>query len=178
VLDVAAVLLNVDHDGLSELALSTPSGAGGLVLVPYLEGERTPNLPDATGALHGIRLETATRPHLARAFVEGLLCGQADGLQALVSEGLVAKRVLLIGGAAQSRAVREIAPVVLGVPVVVPSPGEYVALGAARQAAWVLSDAAEPPAWVRADEEHYEGALDQAVRDRYSQARTSYLARS
>ena len=177
VLDAAAELLGVDHDELSDLALSAPSGAGGLVLVPYLEGERTPNLPTATGALHGIRLETASRAYLARAFVEGLLCGQADGLQALVSEGLVAKRVLLIGGAAQSRAVRVIAPVVLGVPVVVPSPGEYVALGAARQAAWVLSGAVEPPAWARADEEHYEGALDEAVRTRYVQARDSYLAR-
>ncbi len=177
VLDAAAELLDVDHDELAELALSAPSGAGGLVLVPYLEGERTPNLPDATGALHGIRLETVSRSYLARAFVEGLLCGQADGLQALVSEGLVAKRVLLVGGAAKSRAVREIAPLVLGVPVVVPPPDEYVALGAARQAAWVLAGAAEPPAWVRGDEEHYEGALDDAVRARYAQARDSFLAR-
>jgi len=177
VLDAAAELLGVDHDKLSGLALSAPSGAGGLVLVPYLEGERTPNLPNATGALHGIRLETASRSYMARAFVEGLLCGQADGLQALVSEGLVAKRVLLVGGASKSLAVREIAPIVLGVPVVVPSPGEYVALGAARQAAWVLSGTVEPPAWARADEEHYEGALDGTVRARYADARDSFLAR-
>jgi len=177
VLDAAAELLGVDHDQLADLALSAPSGAGGLVLVPYLEGERTPNLPNATGALHGIRLETASRSYLARAFVEGMLCGQADGLQALVAEGLVAKRVLLVGGAARSRAVREIAPLVLGVPVVVPPLDEYVALGAARQAAWVLSGAAEPPAWVRADEEHYEGDLDDAAHARYAQARDSFLAR-
>ena len=177
VLDAAAELLGVGHDDLADLALSAPSGAGGLVLVPYLEGERTPNLPNATGALHGIRLETASRSYLARAFVEGMLCGQADGLQALVAEGLVAKRVLLVGGAAKSRAVREIAPFVLGVPVVVPPLDEYVALGAARQSAWVLSGADEPPAWVRADEEHYEGALDGAVRARYTEARDSFLAR-
>jgi xylulokinase len=177
VLDAAAELLDVDHDELSDLALAAPSGAGGLVLVPYLEGERTPNLPNATGALHGIRLETASRSYLARAFVEGLLCGQADGLEALVSQGLVTKRVLLVGGASKSPAVRAIAPIVLGVPVVLPSPGEYVALGAARQAAWVLSGAAEPPAWPRADEEHYEGALDEAVRARFADARHSYLAR-
>ncbi|HET7723449.1 MAG TPA: FGGY family carbohydrate kinase, partial [Propionibacteriaceae bacterium] len=95
VLDAAAELLGVDHDELSDLALSAPSGAGGLVLVPYLEGERTPNLPLATGALHGLRLETASRPYLARAFVEGLLCGQADGLDALQRAGLNAKRVVL-----------------------------------------------------------------------------------
>ncbi|MHB1007886.1 MAG: xylulokinase [Propionibacteriaceae bacterium] len=177
VLDAAAELLGVDLDELSDLALSAPSGSGGLVLVPYLEGERTPNLPHATGALHGLRLETASRSYLARAFVEGLLCGQADGLDALESQGLVAKRVVLLGGAAKSRAVREIAPRVLGVPVVVPSPGEYVALGAARQAAWVLAGTAEPPSWRRAGEEHYEGALDQAVRTRYASARGSFLAR-
>jgi xylulokinase len=177
VLDAAAELLDVDHDELSDLALAAPSGAGGLVLVPYLEGERTPNLPNATGALHGIRLETASRSYLARAFVEGLLCGQADGLQALVSQGLVTKRVLLVGGASKSAAVRAIAPIVLGVPVVLPSPGEYVALGAARQAAWVLSGSVEPPAWLRADEEHYEGALDPAVHARYAEARGSFLPR-
>jgi xylulokinase len=178
VLDAAADLLGVDLDELSDLALSAPSGAGGLVLVPYLEGERTPNLPDATGSLHGLRLETASRSYLARAFVEGLLCGQADGLAALESQGLVATRVLLVGGAAKSRAVREIAPRVLGVPVVVPSPGEYVALGAARQAAWVLRGTAEPPVWRRAEEEHYDGAIDQAVRSRYASARSSFLARA
>jgi len=177
VLDAAATLLGVDHDELSTLALSAPAGAGGLVLVPYLEGERTPNLPNATGALHGIRLETASRAYLARAFVEGLLCGQADGLQALVDQGLEAKRALLVGGAAKSQAVREIAPCILGVPVVVPPPGEYVALGAARQAAWVLGGAVEPPTWVRTNEEHYEGVLDTGARARYAQARGSYLGR-
>lgn len=177
VLDAAAQLLGVDHDELSNLALAAPSGAGGLVLVPYLEGERTPNLPEATGALHGIRLETATPSHLARAFVEGMLCGQADGLHALAAQGLVAKRILLVGGASKSRAVREIAPLVLGVPVVVPAPGEYVALGAARQAAWVLCGDDEPPTWARADEENYEGALDEDVRTRFDQAKTSFLAR-
>ncbi len=177
VLDAAAGLLGVDHEELSNLALSAPSGAGGLVLVPYLEGERTPNVPHATGALHGLRLETASRSYLARAFVEGLLCGQADGLAALEGQGLVAARVLLVGGAAKSQAVREIAPRMLGVPVVVPSPGEYVALGAARQAAWVLSGGtAEPPAWRPGEEEHYDGGVDRAVRTRYASARSSFLA--
>jgi xylulokinase len=175
VLDAAATILGVDHDELSELALSAPSGADGLVLVPYLEGERTPNLPHATGALHGLRLGTASRAHLARAFVEGLLCGQADGLAALTEQGLEAKQVLLIGGAAKSRAVCEIAPSVLGVPVVVPEPGEYVALGAARQAAWVLSSAAEPPTWAVPEQARYAGTLDEGLRARYADARTSYL---
>lgn len=150
VLDATARMLGTDHPGLSALALSAPAGADGLVLVPYLEGERTPNRPDATGALHGLRLGNTTPAHLARAAVEGMLCGLADGLDALRAQGVTVERVLLIGGGAQSQAVREIAPAVLGVDVTVPTPGEYVADGAARQAAWVLSGADEAPAWTAA----------------------------
>src|SRR5438309_1274302 len=83
VLDAAARLLGVDHAELSRLALSAPAGADGLVVVPYLEGERTPNLPEATGSLLGATLTNLTPAHLARAAVEGLLCGLADGLDAL-----------------------------------------------------------------------------------------------
>ncbi|MCB7138231.1 xylulokinase [Cellulosimicrobium marinum] len=139
VLDAARSVLGVDHKELSRLALAAPAGADGLVLVPYLEGERMPNRPDASGTLHGIRLGTTTPEHLARAFVEGMLCGLADGLDALRALGVRVERVQLIGGGAQSEAVRRIAPQVLGLPVTVPEPGEYVADGAARQAAWVLA---------------------------------------
>ena len=117
VLDATARLLGTDHDGLSRLALSAPAGADGLVLVPYLEGERTPDRPDATGALHGLTLTSTTPAHLARAAVEGLLCGLADGLDALVEQGAVVRRVLLVGGGARSEAVRRMAPAVLGCPV-------------------------------------------------------------
>ncbi len=147
VLDATATMLGVDLDRLGELALSAPPGADGLVVVPYLEGERTPNRPESTGAVHGLRLATATPAHLARAAVEGMLCGLADGLDALADQGVPVQRVLLVGGGARSAAVRQIAPSVLGVPVVVPPVGEYVADGAARQAAWVLSGAAAPPPW-------------------------------
>jgi xylulokinase len=151
VLDAAREVLDVDFDGLAELALQAPPGSDGLVLVPYLEGERTPNRPDATGTLHGIRLATSTRPHLARAYIEGMLCGLADGLDALRAQGVSVERVMLIGGAAQSPAVQRIAPQVFGLPIGIPEPGEYVADGAARQAAWVLAVADDPdagaPAW-------------------------------
>jgi len=76
VLDAATRLLGVDHDELSRLALSAPAGADGLVLIPYLEGERTPNRPNATGAVHGLTLRTSEPAHLARAAVEGI--GQPD----------------------------------------------------------------------------------------------------
>ena len=139
VLDAIARLLGVDHDELSRLALAAPAGADGLTLQPYFEGERTPNLPDATATLSGMTLASTTRENLARAAVEGMLSGLGAGLDALREQGVQLDRALLIGGGAQAQAVREIAPAVLGIPVEVPEPAEYVALGAARQAASVLT---------------------------------------
>jgi xylulokinase len=147
------------------------------VVVPYLEGERTPDRPDATGAVHGLRLATATAAHLARAAVEGLLCSMADAIDALVAAGARVERVFLIGGGARSDAVQRIAPTVLGHPVLVPPPGEYVADGAARQAAWALSGNAQPPPWIRAGVETYGGDVVEAVRARYAQAREFTIAR-
>lgn len=145
VLDAIAGLLGVNHDELAELALAAEPGAGGAVLVPYFEGERTPNLPDATATLSGLTLASTTRPNLARAAVEGMLCGLAAGVSAVADLGVEAKRILLIGGAAANPAVQTIAGQVFSVPVQVPSPGEYVADGAARQAAWALTG--ERPTW-------------------------------
>ncbi|WEK61010.1 MAG: FGGY family carbohydrate kinase [Candidatus Microbacterium colombiense] len=139
VLDVTAALLGVDHEELSRLALSASAGAAGLELVPYFEGERTPNLPDATATLSGMTLASTTRENLARAAVEGMLSGLGAGLDALRESGVPLRRALLIGGGAQSEAVRAIAPAVFGIPVEVPEAGEYVALGAARQAAGLLA---------------------------------------
>ncbi|WP_214415511.1 xylulokinase [Sphaerisporangium fuscum] len=166
VLDAAAAMLRVTPQELDELALKAPPGADGLVLVPYLEGERTPNRPDATGSVHGLRLSNSTPAHLARAAVEGMLCGLADGLDAL---GLEPRRVLLIGGGARSAAVRAIAPSVFGRPVLVPRPGEYVADGAARQAAWLLAGTPEPPAWRAGETEVFEADPAPQVRARYAE---------
>jgi xylulokinase len=156
VLSTVAGLLGVDLAGLDELALSTPD-SGGLVLLPYLDGERTPDLPLARGLLYGLTRANATPARLARAAVEGLLCGLADGVDALRRQGVEVRRALLIGGGARSAAVQALAPAVLGLPVLLPEPAEYVALGAARQAAWTLSaagaagldpdDAGSAPAW-------------------------------
>ncbi|GAW51316.1 MULTISPECIES: xylulokinase [unclassified Nocardioides] len=171
VLDAAARMLGVDHAGLSELALEAPAGAGGLVLVPYLEGERTPNKPDATGAIHGLRLETANPSYLARAAVEGMLCGLADAVDAVRALGTPVERIIMVGGAARSRAVQEVASAVLGLPVTLPQPGEYVARGAARQAAWVLAGGADPPPWPLSDVVSTEVGPTPAVRDRYAAVR-------
>ncbi|MBS2537036.1 xylulose kinase [Catenulispora sp. NF23] len=167
VLDAAAALLGVSLGELSRLALSAPAGADGLTLIPYLEGERTPNRPDATGTLHGLRLTNSTPAHLARAYIEGMLCGLADGLDALSAVGVPVERILLVGGAARSEAVRTIAPAVLGRPVLVPRAGDYVADGAAKQAAWALNGSAAPPAWDVCQAEKAEAEPVPWLRERY-----------
>ncbi|RYJ05181.1 MAG: xylulokinase [Actinomycetales bacterium] len=177
-LDAVARVLGVDHDGLTELVLAAAPGAGGLVHVPYLEGERTPNLPDATGSLVGMTLASWTRENLARAAVEGLWGGLADALAAVRAQGVDVVRATLVGGAARSRAVRELAPVVLGLPVDVPEPAEYVALGAARQAAWVASGADDAPVWQAAAVETYEAEHRPEVLEAYRAAASAYVQRT
>ena len=145
ILDAVARLLAVDHGELGALALAAEPGAHGLVLQPYFEGERTPNLPDATATLFGMTLASTTRENLARAAIEGMLCALADGLDAIERLGVAASRLLIVGGAAQNPAVAAVAAQVFPVSVEVPQPGEYVALGAAVQAAWALSGSR--PSW-------------------------------
>jgi xylulokinase len=174
VLTSAATLLGTDLDGLDDLALAAAPGAGGLVLLPYLDGERTPNLPDASGSLIGLRRANMTPANLARASVEGMLSSLADGMAAVREAGVEIRRVILIGGAARSRAVRAIAPTVLGLPIVLPPPAEYVALGAARQAAWVLSGDDTAPPWPLEGgtlAEEVDHAAHDAVRENYVAAR-------
>jgi xylulokinase len=177
VLDATARLLGVDHATLADLALQAPPGADGLVVVPYLEGERTPPLPLATGSVHGMSLATTTPAHLARAAVEGILCGLADGLDRLRDLGAPVRRVLLVGGAAGSEAVRRAAPQVLGCEVLVPDAPDAVALGAARQAAWALSGAERPPTWSPGGTTSYVDDAVPAIRERYAAARGMVLDR-
>jgi xylulokinase len=144
VLSATAALLGMDLAALDEAAL-TSTGSNGLVMLPYLDGERTPDLPHSTGLIYGLSRTTAQPATMARAAVEGMLCGLADAVDALRAQGIPVHRVLLLGGAARSRAVQALAPALLGAPVVLPEPAEYVALGAARQAAWAVSG--ELPTW-------------------------------
>jgi xylulokinase len=145
VLDSFAGLFDVTHDELGRLALESPPGAQGIVLIPFFEGERTPNLPDARAQISGLTLTNNTRPNLARAAIEGMLCGLGAGLDALREAGVTCSRIFLVGGAAGNPAVAHIAGEVFGLPIVVPTPGEYVADGAARQAAHALTGVV--PAW-------------------------------
>ncbi len=177
VLTSAAAMLGTGLAELESLALEAPPGADGLVLLPYLDGERTPDLPLATGMLGGLTRSNATQENLARAAVEGMLCSLVDGVDALRAQGVHVGRVLLIGGAARSAAVQAVAPDLFGVPVSVPSAGEYVALGAARQAAWALSAQggdSRPPVWERPMDGVREPAdpeVGEAIRENYRNLR-------
>jgi xylulokinase len=171
ILDLQARWLGVDHDELAALALQSSPGAGGVTLLPYYGGERTPNRPDAVGTWTGLTPAT-TRADLARAANEALLCSLADAVDRLVAAtGRAPDRVLMVGGATKSAALRELAPAVLGCPVVLPPPGEYVALGAARQAAWALAGSAEPPTWQAPETTVLEADPTPHVRELYADLR-------
>lgn len=147
VMTATASMLGVDLERLNELAMAAEPGAQGLSFLPYLDGERTPNLPEASGTLSGLTRGNATPENIARAAVEGMLLNLRGGVEALRDQGAEVKRVLLIGGASASTAVQAIAASIFGVPVAVPTAAEYVGLGAAKQAAWALSGADSPPDW-------------------------------
>jgi xylulokinase len=136
VTDATAHLLGVDLPVLDEMALATAPGSGGIVFLPYLDGERTPNRPDATGTIAGLRSDCA-REQLARSAFEGVVCGLLDGLDALHATGNATDdgRLFLVGGGARSGAYRQILADLAQRPIIVTTEDELVALGACVQAA-------------------------------------------
>ncbi|OIJ90972.1 sugar kinase [Streptomyces colonosanans] len=177
-----AELLGVpDLESLSDLAMKSTPGSHGLVMLPYLEGERTPSLPHTAGTLAGLRRESMKPEHLARAAFEGMLCGLTDALDVLRGRGVDVRRIFLLGAAAELPAVQAAAPALFGVQVVVPQPADYTAIGAARQAAWALGVSQgtlaphTPPTWqgaaARVLEPGEELAVGQAVRQQYTSVR-------
>lgn len=171
ILDLQARWLGVDHSGLADLALEASPGAGGVVLLPYYGGERTPNRPEAVGTWTGLKPAT-TRADLARAAYDALLCSLADAIDRLVdATGEQPRRVIMLGGATRSAALRALAPAVLGRPITLPPSAEYVALGAARQAAWALSGNAEPPVWQQPETTVLEADPTPHVREVYADLR-------
>ena len=138
VIEWGASLLGVSLSEFGELALKSKKGAGGVKVVPYLEGERTPNLPNATASVEGITLTNGTRENFARACIEGMLGGLAYGSNVIVELGHRVQSVSLIGGAAANQAVRQIAEEIFDCEVLVPASAEYVAIGAAKQAAGLV----------------------------------------
>jgi xylulokinase len=142
-----------------------------VTFLPYYGGERTPNRPDATGTWTGLTPRT-TRADLARAAYEALLCSLADAVDRLVAAtGEQPRRVLMVGGATRSPALRALAPAVLGQAVTLPPTGEYVALGAARQAAWALAGTSAPPTWAAPETTVLEADPTPQVRETYADLR-------
>jgi xylulokinase len=134
-----ARLLGVSLDEFTSLALAAPAGSSGMSLLPYFDGERTPNRPTATGAIDGIRSDVS-REAFARSAVEGVVCGLLDGVDALSAAGVpTTGRVLLLGGGARSAAYRHISADLLERPVMAPDADEHVATGACVQAAVLAS---------------------------------------
>jgi len=167
ILDAACKILAKTHDEVAQLALAAKPGANGLTLLPYFEGERTPNRPKATGVFSGMNLNNSNQENIARAMVEGMLAGLADAVDALVALGVGVNRILLIGGAAKNPAVPVIASALFGREVLVPPAGEYVADGAAKQAAWALLG--EMPTWDLGEVNHHKSDATPDVMQRYKE---------
>ena len=135
------------HDRYAEAAATVPAGSDGLLLLPYLAGERTPNLPRGSGVLHGITVKNLTAAHLARASMEGVTLGLAYGLERFRALGVKPTEIRITGGGTKSTFWRQLCADVFGVPTVCLTSSEGAALGAAVQAAWA------------AGEDHSEAAL-------------------
>jgi len=146
VTEIFRELFGCDHAALEKAVAAAPAGAGGLVLLPYLDGERTPNLPHARGVLFGLTRANTNRAHLLRAAMEGVTLGMNYGLRRLAALGLKPREIRLTGGGAKSAGWRQIAADVFGVPVVKMVEDEGAALGGALQAAWCADPRQSLPA--------------------------------
>lgn len=127
---------DLDHAAFEKTAAKAPAGSDGLLLVPYLEGERTPNVPDGTGVFFGVRPSTFTAAHFARAAMEGVTLGMNYGLRRLAELGVKATQVRVTGGGAKSKLWRQIMADVFNAEVVTLKVAEGAAFGAALQALW------------------------------------------
>lgn len=178
VLDAVRRLLDVDHAGFDDLAFAAP--AGGPTLVPYFDGERVPDLPDATGRIVGLRSDVS-REQLARSAIDGVVCGLLDGLDALRGHARVDGQLVLTGGAARSAALRATVAGLCDLPVVVAPVDESVAAGACVQAAAVADSVAVDHVaerWglaARTPVEPRDLDVDE-IRGRFAEARAGYGA--
>ena len=126
----------MSHAEFEAAARKAPPGCDGLVLLPYLEGERTPNVPDGTGVYFGVNARTFTAKHFARATMEGVMLGMNYGLRRLAELGVKAKQIRATGGGAKSKLWRQIMADIFNAEVVTLKVGEGAAYGAALQALW------------------------------------------
>ena len=137
---VATEMMRLDfgytHESFASKAASVPAGSRGLLLMPYLEGERTPNIPDGTGVMIGINQRTFSASHYCRAAMEGVTLGMNYGLRRLAELGVKPKQIRATGGGAKSKVWRQIMADIFNTEVVTLKVGEGAAYGAALQALW------------------------------------------
>jgi xylulokinase len=143
-------LFEWDHVRLSSEIEATPAGSDGLLFLPYLQGERTPNLPQATGVLHGLTTRNYKPGHLARATMEGVTLGLAYGLQRLTELGVKASQIRLTGGGSKSAVWRQICADVFGCEIVTLQNAEGAALGGALQALALVDTSKTLEQWASA----------------------------
>ncbi|MBT7866518.1 MAG: xylulokinase [Opitutales bacterium] len=132
-------LFEMDHVQLNTSIEAVPVGSGGLVLLPYFEGERTPSIPNGSGVFIGLNGKTMNSEYMIRAAIEGVTMGMNFGLQRLKELGVSTSEVRLTGGGSRSPAWRQIMADIFGLPVVCMLEDEGAALGGALQAAWCWS---------------------------------------
>ncbi len=142
-------LFGMDNDALEVAVQSVPPGADGLLLVPYFEGERTPNVPNGTGVWFGANRTTHSAAHFARAAMEGATLGLAYGLTRFRELGVSPTEIRLTGGGSNSRAWRQVCADAFGAPVVCLVQSESAAFGAAMQARWCVERASDPAASIQ-----------------------------
>ncbi|MEB0045169.1 MULTISPECIES: xylulokinase [unclassified Pseudomonas] len=132
-------LFDLDIDQFNSLIAQAPIGAEGVCMLPFLNGERVPALPHATGSLLGLTMTNLTQANLCRAVVEGTTFGLRYGLDLLRQNGLQSRSICLIGGGSKSAVWRQIVADIMNTPVICTEHSEAAALGAAIQAAWCTS---------------------------------------
>ncbi len=128
-------LFGMDHAALEKSVMQTPAGAGGVLFLPYLNGERTPDLPGGTGVFHGLTTRNMNPSNIVRAVMEGVTMGLGYGVKRFSDLGVAPSEIRLTGGGSKSWIWRQIAADVFGAPTVCLSTSEGAALGAAIQAA-------------------------------------------
>lgn len=136
-------LLGLDLEEFNGAVAEADPGAGGLLLLPYFNGERTPDLPLATASLTGMTPLNFTRENLARAAMEGATLGLRYGLSVMTRCGVQKDEIRLVGGGAKSPVWRQMVADMFDVPVVTMVEKEAAALGAALQAMWCHLSQAE-----------------------------------
>ena len=167
---------NLLHDDLSNAAESVPAGNDGLMLIPFFEGERTPNAPDGTGVYFGLRDKTYSIAHFARAGMEGTTIGLNYGLNRMRELGIESREIRATGGGSKSRVWRQILADVFNAEVVCVKNEEGAAAGAAIQALWAYRKHKGTPVKIEDLAEKYV-ALDESTRARPIEANVSLYQR-